>query len=119
MDFTRAAPLRDLYPKIAEMRIELEFEDGTDRAPSAQSFSFFPAARGFFRFACPCHTCSGEFDFTGVVAELATERSRLQRNRRMKVSCEGQRIQGSELRAACPITARVRLSATPLTSEQE
>jgi hypothetical protein len=116
-DFTRAAPLRDLYPQLAEVRVEFEFQDGTLRAPSAQAFSYFPAARGFFRYACPCHSCSGEFDISSHVAELAKKADKPQRNRQLKLSCAGQRALDINERVACPIGASVRVSATQRTPE--
>src|SRR6478735_9203005 len=82
MDFTRSAPLRQIYPQLAEVRVEFEFQDGTTRSPSPQAFSYFPAARGFFRYACPCHNCSGEFDLSDQIAELAGNTSN-QRTRRL------------------------------------
>ncbi len=111
-DFTRAAALRELYPQLAELRIEFEFNDGTKRTPSPQSFSYFPAARGFFRYACPCHSCSGEFDLSGYVAELADMAGRKPRSRRVAVSCKGERAQELNLREACPICAHINVSAT-------
>jgi hypothetical protein len=111
-DFTRTATLRDLYPQLAEVRVEFEFQDGTLRAPSAQAFSYFPAARGFFRYACPCHSCSGEFDISSCVAELAAKADKPQRNRQLKLSCAGQRALDINERVACPIGASVRVSAT-------
>ena len=111
-DFTRASALRELYPQLAELRIEFEFDDGTKRTPSPQSFSYFPAARGFFRYACPCHSCTGEFDLSGYVAELADVAGRPQRSRRVQVSCTGLRAQELNAREACPICARIRFSAT-------
>jgi hypothetical protein len=116
-DFTRAAPLRDLYPQLAEVRVEFEFQDGTLRAPSPQAFSYYPAARGFFRYACPCHSCSGEFDISIHVAELAAKADKTQRNRRLNLSCTGQRALDMNERVACPIGASVRVSATQRTPE--
>jgi hypothetical protein len=116
-DFTRAAPLRQTYPQLAEVRVELEFQDGTARSPSPQSFSYFPAARSFFRYACPCHSCSGEFDISGYVAELAGKTDQSQRSFRVNVTCTGQRIQERNERVACPICARVRVSAVARPSE--
>jgi hypothetical protein len=115
-DFTRAQALRDLYPQLAEVRVEFEFQDGTLRAPSPQAFSYFPAARGFFRYACPCHSCSGEFDISTHVAELAAK-SGPQRNRRLNLTCPGQRALDINERVACPIGASVRVSATQRTPE--
>ncbi|MGC4027551.1 MAG: hypothetical protein QM696_01575 [Steroidobacteraceae bacterium] len=110
-DFTRAAVLRDMYPQLAEVRIELVFQDGTTRPPSSQSFCCFPAARGFFRYACPCHSCSGEFDLSGHVAELVRKASSRERTRRENVSCTGERTQEAGARTACPIRAQVLISA--------
>ena len=105
-----------MYPQLAEVRVEFEFQDGTLRAPSAQAFSYFPAARGFFRYACPCHSCSGEFDISTYVAELAAKTGP-QRNRNLKLTCSGQRALDINERVACPIGASVRVSATQRTPE--
>lgn len=111
-DFARAPRLRELYPRLAEVRIEFEFDDGTSPRPSPQSFAYFPSARGFFRYACPCHGCSGEFDLTGLVAELAGKLDRAApRSRHVSVSCKGQRASEAQARVPCPVCAQVRLSA--------
>ena len=114
-DLISAAPLREIYPWLAEVRVELDFEDGTPRAPSAQAYSYFPGARGFFRYACPCHDCSGEFDLSLQVAELAESTRTGRHSRRLEVSCTGQRAQDSS--ENCPISARIRVSAVPHATE--
>jgi hypothetical protein len=108
MDSVRAATLRELYPQLAEVRVEFEFQDGTTRSPSSQSFAYFPAARGFFKYACPCHNCSGEFDLSGFVAELAGKGGRTPRSRSVRISCTGQR---AHEHINCPICAQIRVSA--------
>lgn len=113
-DFTRAAKLRELFPQVAEVRIEFEFDDGSSLRPSPQSYAYFPAARGFFRYACPCHACSGEFDLSAAVAELAAKLERTQRSRQLRVTCTGQRAAEAQARVACPVCAQIRLSAVPL-----
>lgn len=95
--------------------MEIEFQDGAaEQAPSAQAFSYFPAARGFFRYACPCHSCSGHFDLSAHVAELAGKNTKKPRSRSVDVACGGERARGVEVREACRITAHVRVSAVPL-----
>ena len=116
LEFSRAASLRETYPQLAELRVEFEFDDGTDRTPSPQSFSYFPGARSFFRYACPCHSCSGEFDLSDHVAELAGRDGRSRRSRNINFICEGQRSekplqQQTEAPITCPINAQVRVSA--------
>jgi hypothetical protein len=73
--------------------------------------------RGFFRYACPCHSCSGEFDISTYVAELAAKADKPQRNRNLKLSCSGQRALDINERVACPIGASIRVSATQRTPE--
>lgn len=111
IEFSSAAPLREIYPQLANVRVEIEFDDGTPRKPSPQAFSYFPAARGFFRYACPCHSCSGEFDLSGHVAELAAGPGRKQRSRDIQFHCAGQRDHEPEADANCPILAHIRVSA--------
>jgi hypothetical protein len=118
LDFSRAAPLREIYPQLAELRIEFDYEDGSERPPSSVAYAYFPAARGFFRFSCPCHSCNGEFDLSAQVAELAGETGRQRRSRRMQVSCTGLSLQETRLREPCPIGARVRISAALHPEEQ-
>ena len=110
-DHTRAAPLRELYPQLVELRVEFEFRDGTARSPSPQTFSYFPAARGFFRYACPCHSCNGEFDLSNHIAELAGKSGRSQRSRQLNVVCTGHRTGKPNEPVACPLCAEIRLSA--------
>jgi hypothetical protein len=107
----QASSLRELYPQIAELRVEFDFDDGTPRPPSLQSYFHFPAARGFFRYPCPCHSCSGEFDLSGYVAELAGSAARAKLVRRITVVCPGLRPHERNERVACPIRATVRISA--------
>ncbi len=92
--------------------MEFEFHDGTSRTPSPQSFSYFPSARGFFRYSCPCHSCSGEFDLSPLIAELADKAGRKPRARSISFNCTGQRAHQPHAAAECPICARVNISAT-------
>jgi hypothetical protein len=103
---------------VAEVRVEFEFEDSNARAPSSQTYAYFPAARGFFRYACPCQTCSGEFDLSGHVSELAAETGRRERSLHVDIPCAGQRVREMNVREACQIRARVTLTATPHSTEQ-
>jgi hypothetical protein len=111
LEFARAAPLRELYPQLAQVRVEMEFRDDVSPAPSSQAFSYFPAARGFFRYSCPCHSCSGEFDLSTYVEELARKTGGAQRTRRVDVDCQGLRTVDSAAREDCGISAEIRVSA--------
>jgi hypothetical protein len=108
----QAAPLRDVHPQLAELRVEFDFDDGTARPPSVQSYFHFPAARGFFRYPCPCHSCSGDFDLSGYVAELAGSVEHAQLMRQVILDCTGQRPLELRIHEACPVRASIRISAT-------
>ncbi len=114
-----APSLRQLYPQLAEVRVEFEFEDGTERAPSDLSFAYFPAARAFFRYACPCHTCNGEFDLIAQIAGLVERPGNPRRTSRITQSCTGHRLQASGDDGGCPVKARIRVSTVLHATEQE
>jgi hypothetical protein len=118
LERSRTAPLREIHPRLAEVYLEFEFDDGTRRAPSPTAYSIFPAAQGFFRYSCPCYSCNGEFDLSAHVAELAQESGRRPRSRRVQVSCTGSRVQEMNVQTACPICALIRVSATLHPTEQ-
>jgi hypothetical protein len=107
-----ALPLREIHPRLAEVYIEFEFDDGTDRKPSPTAYSYFPAARGFFRYSCPCHSCSGEFDLSAQVTELAQETGLAQHSRRVQVSCAGLRPRSMGMHEPCPLCAWIRITVT-------
>ena len=115
-ELNQTAPLREIYPQLAEVRVELDFDDGTEHPPSDQAFSYFPGARSLFRYPCPCRGCNGEFGLTEYIAEVAggTEQAV---GRRVTVACPGQRVQAHQERAACPIRVNVHISATLRTPE--
>ncbi|MFO1400824.1 MAG: hypothetical protein U1F30_06380 [Steroidobacteraceae bacterium] len=66
-----APAVRERFPHLARLSVELRFDERNGRPPSPQQHTLFPAARAFFRFACPCAECDGDFDLTAAVAALA------------------------------------------------
>jgi hypothetical protein len=111
-EFSRSPALRDRFPSLGEVRIELTFADETALPPSMQSYCYFPAARAFFRYACPCHACSGEFDVGSIVAAAADGSARGPRDLSETLSCAGVRAHGTES-VPCPIKVAVRVHAIP------
>jgi hypothetical protein len=59
-DRERAPPLRQLFPQLGLVRLEMVFADPTHAAPSSQAHTFTGQPALFFRFACPCFDCDGE-----------------------------------------------------------
>jgi len=114
-DRDRSPPMRSLYPQIEQLRIEFNFADRTSRAPSPQAHILFPSARAFFRFACPCSECDGEFDLSTAVSTLVGETGAKRSSSRSvsdNLSCEGIRLRNHVSSRPCPIAVKVRLVAS-------
>lgn len=105
-----APALRERFPQVTTVRIDLRFEERNGRTPSPQQHTLFPAARAFFRFACPCAECDGDFDLTAAVDALAGSLGTAKRPAQSAASgqmrCEGWR-------------ARDRAGSRPCTIELE
>jgi hypothetical protein len=111
VDRGRALPMRAAFPAVGMLRIELNFHDQTVRAPSAQQHTLFPPAQAFFRFACPCSECDGEFDLTPAVSILLAGSARKARNSASSLHCQGVRLRGHPNGQPCSIELRFQLAA--------
>jgi hypothetical protein len=114
----RAASLSEVFPDVELLRIELVFNDLDARspAPSAQLHTLYSAAPAFFRFACPCADCDGEFDLTDAVIPLIAAGAGRKRAafREGHVSCRGVRFRGhAQHETSCRIQLTFRLHTEP------
>jgi hypothetical protein len=114
----RAAPLNRLFPDIERLRIELVFNDPPAHrpAPSTQLHTLYPAAAAFFRFACPCADCDGDFDLGDAVTKVTASASGRKRPASLSgnLACRGHRFPTHPaLRAACPMLVRFQLTTEP------
>lgn len=121
---TRCAPLREVFPNVDQLRIELVFNDASAFIPSPQLHTLYPAAAAFFRFACPCADCDGDFDLTGAVASLliesSTGRRRIDASSSGRMDCQGVRLRDMAGEKGCPMQLSFRLvSASIRTSSVE
>ncbi len=118
-DRARATPLRDAFPELRSLRIDLRYADHTAQPLSPQVLTLYPSARAFFRFSCPCSGCDGEFDLTAAVRAFA-ETSRPTRSRapqvREHVKCQGTRSRYPNLADACTMELDYQLSTHALES---
>jgi hypothetical protein len=113
----RSPAMRLAFPGLALLNVELTFADrnGTgpkEPVPSSQSHAFYPPARAFFRFTCPCADCNGEFDLSASVAQLAAADGRGIRHVTANLQCNGVRARDRITGAACPIELHCRIAAT-------
>ncbi len=62
-----ARALRDVYPTVVQLRLELLFQSSTLNNPAPQSHTLHPSARAFFEFPCPFADCDGHFNLGAAV----------------------------------------------------
>jgi hypothetical protein len=110
---SRSAALRRAYPYVAELQIELVFNDSSSHPPSPQRHTLYPAAPAFFRFTCPCADCDAEFDLTPDVALLLDGAAGRQRTETVSghMSCEGVRMRDRLGSTACSMQLQFQLMA--------
>jgi len=66
-DRAAAPALRDAYPAVLQLRLELVFQGSPLNNPAGQSHTLHAPARAFFEFPCPYADCDGHFDLGAAV----------------------------------------------------
>ncbi len=107
----RATPLRQIYPKIEQLRIELTFIDTRGRSHSPQLHTLYPAARAYFRFPCPCTDCDGDIDLGELVAALVIRTTSGTRVTRGTALCNGVRRDLPPDKSTCSLRIDYHLAA--------
>ena len=71
--YLEARPLRDEYPRVGQLTLQLTFTDARGLASySTQLRTFAPAANAFFKIPCPSPACmGGGFDLGSVIWQLS------------------------------------------------
>lgn len=114
---TRAPIMRDAFPDAGVVHIDLAFAGGPGLPLSPQRHSLYPAARAFFRFACPCTDCDGDFDLGTMVTELTKtggSSKRSDRSRSGQLTCRGTRWRDSSQGDACRVELTYKVSLAPV-----
>lgn len=110
-DRAKTSTVRDAFPDVGVIHIHLGFSE-PHPPPSPQLHSLYPAARAFFRFACPCADCDGEFDLAPVVTELVTGGAAGKRTGRQvagRNACQGIHWRDSDHSEPCRIELSFRV----------
>jgi hypothetical protein len=107
-----ASALRDVFPQAGQLRVELTFSDSRAQSPSSQVHTLYPAAPAFFRFACPCADCDGDFDLTAAATSLLNGTATRQRSVDGQAACDGARFRGPA-DTACSVHLTFRLATFP------
>ena len=66
-DRAAALALREIYPAVRQLRLDLVFQGTTLHNPAPQSHTLHAPARAFFVFPCPYADCDGHFDLGAAV----------------------------------------------------
>jgi hypothetical protein len=103
-----AGTLAVSFPDLAQLRIQLKFEDASDRPPTGQVHDLYPSAPAFFEFACPYGDCDGIFDLREAVASMFAAAAHQGSG---AMACPGCRTGPAVARQPCGLRAVYTISA--------
>ena len=104
-----ALALRDVFPAVQQLRLDLVFRSPGASTPAMQSHTLHAAARAFFEFACPYADCDGHFDLSSAVkAALASPTHRATG----ELECEGKRPVGVGATEPCRLHLNYTVAAS-------
>ena len=103
-----ARALRDVYPAVMQLRLEMLFQNTTSNDPAPQSHTLHPAARAFFEFPCPYADCDGHFDL-GAAVETAIHDPKGRAGG--ELGCSGKRAVRVGDKEACQLRLGYKISA--------
>ena len=107
-DRAAAPQLREAFPKVRQLRLELKFDSTATNTPASQSHVLHPPARAFFELPCPYSDCDGRFDLTAIVNLFLTDRlSRAEGTLR----CQGHRPERLAIRTPCQLQLSYEFTA--------
>lgn len=105
---TAAGTIRQAFPHVDVVRVELRF--GTERSsmPSPQLHALHAPAPACFEFSCPHGDCDGFFDLNDVVRPLLGASGN---HAEGSLECSGTRAHGGAARRPCRLLLTYRVSA--------
>jgi hypothetical protein len=107
-DRSVARTLRNAFPGVERIRVDLTFRDTAALYPGAQSHAVYPAARAFFEFLCPHADCDGTFDLTAAVRSVITDASAQTDG---TLDCKGTRPRPGMAKGPCGVSVRYAIVA--------
>jgi hypothetical protein len=100
--------LRETFPAVQQLRIELRFEGTAPNIPTSQSHVLHPPAQAFFSFPCPHADCDGQFDLTAAANAVLSNQPVAEAQGVLK--CSGQRLDRRASRVPCELHLHYKLS---------
>jgi hypothetical protein len=108
-DRAAALALREVFPAVQQLRLELLFQGSTPTTPAPQSHTLHAPARAFFEFPCPYADCDGQFDLSAAVkAALADPAHRATG----ELGCSGHRAVRVGAKQPCQLRLNYTVIAT-------
>jgi hypothetical protein len=104
-DRATALALREVFPAVQQLRLELLFRGDGPTTPASQSHTLHGAARAFFEFPCPYADCDGQFDLGNAVKAALADPSQRATG---ELECTGSR----PVRVGVSEPCRLRLNYT-------
>lgn len=101
--------LREAFPAVDQLRVELEFEGMAANIPTAQSHVLHPPAKAYFAFPCPHADCDGQFDLSAAVSAMLTNQAA---GAKGVLKCPGQRLDRRASRIPCELHLHYTFSVT-------
>ncbi len=95
-----SASLRVAFPKVQQLRLELQFTGRHANPPGSQSYVLHPPARAFFTYPCPYADCTGQFELSHAVKSALDD---LSLRTEGTLECTGQRAQKHDARHPCQL----------------
>ena len=107
-DRAAAQTLRNGFPRVERIHIDMKFVDGAAYTPADQSHILHPAAQAFFSFPCPYADCDGRFDLEAVVTGVLKSSAHSGDG---DLECAGHRARDGKSEQLCGLHLRFTVSA--------
>jgi hypothetical protein len=108
-DRAAALALREVYPGVLQLRLELLFQGSTLSNPAPQSHTLHGPARAFFEFPCPYADCDGHFDLGAAVKTAVCDPMRRAAG---ELQCSGKRVVRLGGKESCQLLLGYTVTAT-------
>jgi hypothetical protein len=108
-DRAAAFPLREVYPGVVQLRLELLFRGSALINPASQSHTLHAPARAFFEFPCPYADCDGHFDLGAAVKTAVCDPMRRAAG---ELRCSGKRAVRVGGKESCQLLLGYTVTAT-------
>jgi hypothetical protein len=109
-DRAAALALREAFPAVQQLRLELLFESANSATtPAPQSHTLHGPARAFFEFPCPYADCDGHFDLSDPVRAALADPARRATG---MLGCSGKRTVRVGAKDSCQLRLSYTVTAT-------